>query len=111
MSSGAKLFSILGLIVVIILLLLLCGPRPSSGLSEDKFVEVYVQLSLAKEMFAADSAKLEQEKDRVFKEAGVNREEIDKFFSRLSQDPQKWAGVWKKIVEKLEQRRQEISPP
>lgn len=111
MSSGAKLFSILGLIVVIILLLLLCGPRPSSGLSEDKFVEVYVQLSLAKEMFAADSAKLEQEKDRVFKEAGVNREQIDKFVGELSQDPQKWAGVWKKIVEKLEQRRQEISPP
>lgn len=74
-------------------------------------MEVYVQLSLARDMFAADSAKLEEEKDRVFKEAGVNQEKIDKFVSELSQDPRKWVGVWKKIVEKLEQRRQEISPP
>jgi len=111
MFSGTKLV-LAGIVVVcIIVLLLLCSPRSSSGISEDKFVEVYVRLSTASEMFVVDSTGLEEERERIFKEAGVSQKEMDDFVSRLSEEPQKWAKVWKKIVEKLEQGRQEISPP
>ena len=68
MSSKTTALVIGGLLLCIIVLLLLCVPRSSSGLSEEKFVEIYVQLSIAKEMFAADSAKLEQEKTRIFEQ-------------------------------------------
>jgi hypothetical protein len=108
MSSKTKAFVIGGLLLCIIVLLLLCVPRSSIGLSEEKFVEVYVQLSIAKEMFAADSVKLEEEKNRIYGETGVTRDEINAFVDRLNQEPQQWARVWKKIVEELERRRQDL---
>jgi len=80
----------------------------SSELSQEKFVEVYVELSIAKEMFSTDSAKLEEEKGRIFEEANVTPQELDYFAERLNQNPGEWAQVWKKIVERLEQKREEL---
>ena len=109
MVSKTRVFIIGGLILLCILVFLwLVVLRSSSELSEEKFAEVYVQLSMAKEMFAADTVKLEEEKERIFKEAEVTREEIDNFVNRLNEKPQEWPKVWKKIVEKLEQRRHDL---
>ena len=108
MSSKTKLFIIGGLVLCIIVLLLLCVPRSSSGLSEEKFVELYVQISIAKEMFAADSVKLKEEKERIFEQAGVTQNEMDDFVKRKNQEPQEWSRVWKKIVEELKKRRQDF---
>ena len=108
MTSRAKLLSIASVILCIIILLLLCGPRSSSELEEEKFVEVYVRLSMARETFAGNSLMLEQEKERILKETGVSPKEIDEFVDRLSAEPEKWAQVWKKIVERLEQKRQKL---
>jgi hypothetical protein len=109
MSFKSKGFIIGGLLLGIIVLILLCTPRSSSGLSEEKFVEVYVNLSIAKEMFAADSLKLEVERKKIFEQTGVTRDEIVSFVNRLSQKPQQWDRVWKMIVEKLEERRQQLN--
>ena len=108
MVPRTKLLIIGGLVLCIIILLLLCVPRSSSGLSEDKFVEIYVQLSIASEIFSSDTLQLEAEKKRIFEQAGVTQDEIDGFINRLNQKPQEWSRVWKKIVEKLEERRENL---
>ena len=108
MLSRTKLFIIGVFIICILVLLWLLALRPSSDLSEEKFVEVYVQLSIAKEMFAADTVKLKEERERIFEEAGVTQDEMNAFVKRCNQKPDRWARVWKKIVEKLEKRRQDL---
>ncbi len=109
MMSKTRLFIIGGFILLCILVFLwLVVLRSSSELSEEKFAEVYVQLSIAKEIFAVDTVKLEEEKERIFKEAEVTREEIDDFVNRLNQKPQEWSKVWKRIVEELEERQREL---
>ncbi len=108
MVPRTKLLIIGGLVLCIIILLLLCVPRSSSGLSEDKFVEIYVQLSITSEIFSSDTLQLEAEKKRIFEQAGVTQDEIDGFINRLNQKPQEWSRVWKKIVEKLEERRENL---
>jgi hypothetical protein len=111
MSSRVQLLSITVVALTLVLLALRCGPDSSGGLSEDQFVEVYVQLSMAKQMFGPDSLRLGQERERVLKETGVSQKEIDRFTGRLSEEPHRWAEVWKKIVERLEERRQDLSQP
>ena len=108
MLSRTRLF-IIGVFIICILVFLWLGVlRSPSELSENQFVEIYVQLSIATEMFAADTVKLKEEKERIFEEAGVTQNEIGGFINRLNQKPQKWARVWKKIVEMLEKRRQDL---
>ena len=100
---------ITGLILIFVILVFLSGClKQSTGISKDKFAEVYVELSIAKETFFADSAKLEEEKGRIFKEANVTPQEMDDFAEKLNQNPGEWAQVWKKIVERLEQKREEL---
>jgi hypothetical protein len=108
MKQKTGYFVVGGLILCILAFLLIRGSTSSSELSKEKFVQVYVHLSMAREMFSADSAKLEEEKGRIFKEAGVTPQDVDDFANRLNQNPGEWAEVWKKIVERLEQKREEL---
>jgi hypothetical protein len=88
-------------LVCIIAFLLFRALRSSSKFSEDKFVEVYVQLSIANETFALDTLKLKEEKKRIFEQAGVTQKEIDHFVNRYNQKPEEWGRVWKKIGDRL----------
>ncbi len=83
------------------------GGGKSSKLTEDKFVDLYVQLSIAAEKFLSDSVKLAQTQDSIFSAFGTTREEFDNFRKKLDEKPEKWEGIWKKIVEKLNQLDQE----
>ena len=103
-----RLFTVGAILIFMILFFLPGCLKQSSGISKDKFAEVYVELSIAKETFFADSAKLEEEKGRIFKEANVTPQEMDDFANKLNQNPGEWAQVWKKIVERLEQKREEL---
>ncbi|MGB8657465.1 MAG: hypothetical protein WCE90_06725 [Candidatus Zixiibacteriota bacterium] len=100
--TRTKSIIIAGLISGILILLVLWSVRLSSELSEDKFVKVYVQLSIARETLAPDTLKLQEEKDSIFRQAGVSREELDHFIAQCHQNPQRWIRIWKRIVEQLE---------
>ena len=80
-------------------------------ISEDKFADVYVKLSIANEMLASDSLKLKEEKKKIFEQAQVTPEEMDRFVSRYNLKPEEWVDIWKRILEKLEQERQELKSP
>jgi hypothetical protein len=108
MKQKTAYFLIGGVILCILGFLLIRGSTSSSELSHEKFVEIYVELSIAKELFLADSTKLEEEKERIFKEANVTPRQMDDFANKLNQNPGEWAQVWKKIVERLEQKREEL---
>ena len=109
--SKAKLLIIAGLILCVIIFLLIRGQISSPDGARDKFVEVYVEFSLAAEKFKSDSLGLERERQRILQKAGVTSEEMDAFVDRLNEEPQEWAEVWEKIVQKLQEKRQELRSP
>jgi hypothetical protein len=109
--SEAKLLIIAGLILCVIVFLLIRGKISSPDGAQDKFVQVYVEFLLAAEKFKSDSLGLEDERQRILRQAGVTREEMDAFVDRLNEKPQDWAEVWEKIVQKLQEKRQELKSP
>jgi hypothetical protein len=115
--SQSKLFKIKwillgGLILGCGVILMIWFHRSSNQvISEDKFVDVYVKLSLANEMFSSDSLKFKDEKRKIFEQAQVTPQEMDRFVSRHNLKPEEWVDIWKRILEKLEQEKQELKTP
>jgi hypothetical protein len=108
MVSRTKLLIIGGLVICFVIFLLIRGQMSSPDFAQDKFVEVYVQFSLAAEKFKSDSLGLAEERQRILKQAGVTRDELDDFVDRMNERPHEWGKVWEKIVQKLEEKRQEF---
>ena len=105
-----KLITIISVAFLLtILFVIFDSLRTSSELSVEEFVEVYVQLSVASEMYDADPAKLEQEREKILEKYGITQEEIDHFVREYNQNPEKWAKVWEKIVRRLEEEK--ANPP
>ena len=69
-------------------------------------MEVYVQLSIASEMYDTEPAKLEEERKKIFEKYDVTKEKINHFIKEYNQTPEKWANVWEKIVRKLEEEKE-----
>jgi hypothetical protein len=90
------------LFLLTILFIIFNRLKTSSKLSEEKFVEVYVQLSIASEMYDTSSTKLEEERKKILEKYSVTQEEIDRFIKEYNRNPEKWAKVWEKIVRQLE---------
>ncbi|HEX7401220.1 MAG TPA: hypothetical protein VF369_03490 [candidate division Zixibacteria bacterium] len=93
---GVLFFCIMGALVII------WSHRSSSEISETKFVDVYVQLSWANELYASDSLKLREEKEKIYRQAQVTPKEMDNFVKERRQKLEQWESIWKKILEKLE---------
>ena len=91
--------------IVVLSILLLAGISLAYGekgtLTREKFVDLYVQLSIAAEQYLDDSLKLVQVQDSIFKAFGVSRQEFEQFRKKIDQQPEKWGDIWKEIVQKL----------
>jgi hypothetical protein len=111
MMAKTKLLIIAGLILCVVVFLLIRGQMSAPDGAQDKFVEVYVQFALAAEKFKSDSLGLAEERQRILERAGVARDEMDDFVDRLNERPQDWAEVWERIVQKLQEKRQELKLP
>ena len=99
-----KLITVISVVFLLtILFIIFDSLKTSSELSCEKFVEVYVQLSVASEMYDTDPAKLEQERKKILKKHGITQEEIDYFIKEYNRNPEKWAKVWERIVRRLEE--------
>lgn len=92
-------------LLLIILFLIFDSLKTSSELSEEKFVEVYVQFSIASEMYGAEQDKLEEERRKILEKYNVTQEEIDLFIKEYNKNPEKWARVWERIVRRLEEQK------
>ncbi|MCJ7577178.1 MAG: DUF4296 domain-containing protein [candidate division Zixibacteria bacterium] len=116
MLKNKLIIIIFGIFISIILFIIFYPLKTSSKLSEDKFVEVYVQLSIASEMYDTSSTKSEEERKKILKQYNVTQEEIDHFIKEYNQNPEKWAKVWEKIVRRLEEEvdrssKEKANPP
>jgi hypothetical protein len=98
-----KLIIIISVVFLLIILFIVFNRlKTPSKLSEEKFVEVYVQLSIASEMYDTSSTKLEEGRKKILEKYSVTQEEIDRFIKEYNRNPEKWAKVWEKIVRRLE---------
>jgi amino acid permease len=95
----------------VVILIMIWIHRSSTKLPEERFVDVYVKLSIANVLFTSDSLKLKEEKKKIFELAKVTPEQMDSFVKIHNQKPEQWVRIWKRILEKLEQSRQEIKSP
>ena len=68
-------------------------------------MEVYVQLSIALETFDKDSGEFEQERQEILTRHDTSQEEIDEFVAEYNRNPEKWAKVWERIVQRLEEEK------
>ena len=76
-------------------------------LTTDQFIELYVELSIIAERNLADSVTLKEKQEQVFAERGITRDEFYEFEGKISSEPEKWADIWNKIVDKVEHRMAE----
>jgi hypothetical protein len=94
------------LAVVILFSFIFFYLKASSPLSEDKFIDIYIQLSIAHEKYQNDSSKLQQEKKQILKHFKATQKDIENFIKTYQRNPEKWAGVWEKVNSKLEKLSQ-----
>ncbi len=76
-------------------------------LTTDEFIDLYVELSVIAERNLTDSVALKEKQDMVFSERGITRDEFYEFEGKISSEPEKWADIWSKIVDKVERRMAE----
>lgn len=84
-------------IVAFVLFLILHHKSPD----EDKFVEVYVQLSIAQTKYQGDPAKLETERERIFSKYKFSQKELNRLIKFYQKHPEKWVELWEKITQRL----------
>jgi membrane protein insertase Oxa1/YidC/SpoIIIJ len=99
MFSKYKVVFIL-LVLVIIALVLFLIFRPKSP-DEDKFVEVYVQLSIAQTKYQDDQTKLDQERKRIFSKYKFSQKDLNRLIKFYQKHPEKWVQLWEKINQRL----------
>ncbi|MCJ7458086.1 MAG: DUF4296 domain-containing protein [candidate division Zixibacteria bacterium] len=99
MFSRYKIILILLALVIVALVLFLLF-RPKSP-DEDKFVEVYIQLSIAQMKFQDNPERLAAERKKVFSEYKYSQKELDRFIKFYQKHPEKWVELWEKISQRL----------
>lgn len=91
---------IIPLILVIVALILFLLFRPKSP-DEGKFVEVYIQLSIAQMKFQDNPERLATERKKIFSEYKYSQKELDRFIKFYQKQPEKWVQLWEKINQRL----------
>lgn len=104
----SKLYRIGRAVLLLVLLVLFYAQlRKSTILSEEKFVEVYVQLAILSEKYPDSGEKYTQEKNRIMDKYRVTSTQLENFRYRFQKHPEKWVLVWNKIAKKLDRLRQQ----
>ena len=99
MFSKYKLIFIL--LIIIILAVIMFFALHHRGMSENKFIEVYIQLSIAQVKFQNNPEKLEAERKKFFSEYKFSQKEMDRFLKSYKKNPEKWVTLWERINQRL----------
>lgn len=90
--------------IIFILLLLtitLFLSLQNRGKNEERFVEVYIQLSIAQVKFQNNPEKLEADRKKIFSEYKFSQKEMDRFLKSYKKNPEKWITLWERINQRL----------
>jgi len=99
MFSRYKVILILLTLVIVAFVLFLLS-RPKSP-DENKFVEVYIQLSMAQMKFQDNPDRLAAERKKILSEYKYSQKELDRFIKFYQKHPEKWVNLWEKINQRL----------
>ena len=98
MFSRHKVILILLTLVIVALVLFLLSRTKSPD--EDKFVEVYIQLSIAQMKFQDNPERSAAERKKIFSEYKYSQKELDRFIKSYEKHPEKWGQIVAFIPEK-----------
>ena len=100
----SKKFLLALIVIGVILVLFLIYHNLSKPLSEEKFVKIYIELTLLQTEPSSDQKLFLKKKKEILNKYKVEQKDIDYFIEEYKKDPEKWISVWKKINKRLEQR-------
>lgn len=98
MFSKYKLFFIS---IVLLLAFVIIFFFANRGVSEEKFIQVYIQFSLAQLKFEHEPEKFEEEKQKIFSEYKFSQKELERLVQHYKKNPEKWVLLWEKINQRL----------
>ncbi|MCD6097668.1 hypothetical protein J7K18_02125 [bacterium] len=93
------------IIASVVILLSVVGVRSEEKkeeMTQEEFVQLYVELSRAAEAYLSDSARLVEVQDSIFDSFGFTRDDFEAFKEKVDKHPEKWEKVWKAILAEIE---------
>lgn len=76
-------------------------------ISEDKFVEIYIDLVIAQDTSAAVGSSFEGIKQNIFARYKVNEKEYEETLAYYNEDSERWVQFFDKAILKLETKRRQ----
>ena len=110
---AGKLTVAFAAIIIIGAVLFYYGRPQNSGLDKsdiDKFVQLYIDMSLVKEMNFFDQDSIRIKYDELYKNADVDSIWITEFTDKLSHHPETQKEIWQAIVSKLDSLKENVQP-
>lgn len=77
-------------------------------IEEEKFVNIYADLLILKEMYRHDDSSYFKARDSLYKSYEVDQFKIDQTLEYYSTDTQKWTEFYRKVIKRLEQQQTTI---
>ncbi len=82
--------------------------RLKSRLTTEKFIEIYVEISLLTEQYLNKPDLLNQKKDSLLKKYNITQKEFLDFIDKTDKNPEEYISMWQKIIKKLKTKREAL---
>jgi hypothetical protein len=82
-------------------LLAACAREPATGISDEQFIDVVVELRRAAVEHREDHEAFQARKDAILQQSGVEEEQLRQYVEVRGRDLQHMAEVWATINERL----------
>lgn len=71
-------------------------------LSEKEFMALYVEVTRLQARLADKPEEASAQTKEFLKQAGVTKEQVERFIVKVNRTPERWVKIWDKIVRELE---------
>ena len=71
-------------------------------LSEKEFIALYVEVARLQARLADQPEEADAQTQGFLKQAGVTKEQIERFMAKVNRTPERWVIIWEKITKELE---------
>ena len=71
-------------------------------LTEKEFVALYVEVTRLQARLADRSEEADAQTQEFLKQAGVTKEQIERFMAKVNRTPERWVIIWERTTKELE---------
>ncbi|KPL00291.1 MAG: hypothetical protein AMJ90_08420 [candidate division Zixibacteria bacterium SM23_73_2] len=103
MLLGKKII-LSAIIIFVVVFAIYLYHQLSRPLSEDKFVQIYVELNLLQTEPELSGNSFSKMKEEIFKKYKADQKDLEKFIQDYKNNPEKWVEIWRKINQKLKEK-------